>query len=136
MTDDLVAAGRISIGAATTEPRTLFLARLAGTQAEMGVQHARLVAPDAARLLAFYRTMPVKRPTRRSTARSGMCTRVSRTSPSRIAAASCYCGARVPRIAATWRSRGAGATSSPRWAAKASTSYARRRGVGIAALRR
>lgn len=41
-----------------TEPRHLFLARLAGTQAEMGAQHGRLVARDAARLLAFYRTMP------------------------------------------------------------------------------
>jgi len=36
----------------------LFLARLAGTQAEMGAQHGRLVARDADRLLAFYRTMP------------------------------------------------------------------------------
>lgn len=44
----------------TTHPHTpsLFLARLAGTQAEMGAQHAQLVAPDAARLLEFYRTMP------------------------------------------------------------------------------
>lgn len=38
--------------------RTLFLARLAGTQAEMGAQHGRLVARDAARLFAFYETMP------------------------------------------------------------------------------
>jgi Acyl-coenzyme A:6-aminopenicillanic acid acyl-transferase len=37
---------------------TLFLARLAGTQAQMGAQHGRLVAHDAARLFAFYRTMP------------------------------------------------------------------------------
>jgi len=37
---------------------SLFLARLAGTQAEMGAQHARLVARDAARLIEFYRTMP------------------------------------------------------------------------------
>lgn len=36
----------------------LFLARLAGTQAEMGAQHGRLVAHDAARLFGFYRTMP------------------------------------------------------------------------------
>jgi hypothetical protein len=36
----------------------LFLARLAGTQAEMGAQHARLAAHDAARLIEFYRTMP------------------------------------------------------------------------------
>lgn len=36
----------------------LYLARLAGTQAEMGAQHGRLTAADAARLLAFYRTMP------------------------------------------------------------------------------
>lgn len=38
--------------------KPLFLARLAGTQAEMGAQHGRLVAGDAARLFAFYRTMP------------------------------------------------------------------------------
>ena len=44
--------------ASTPRAATLFLARLAGTQAEMGAQHARLVAPDAARLLEFYRTMP------------------------------------------------------------------------------
>jgi hypothetical protein len=37
---------------------SFLLARLAGTQAEMGAQHGRLVAADAARLLAFYRTMP------------------------------------------------------------------------------
>lgn len=37
---------------------SLLLARLAGSQAEMGAQHGRLVAPEAARLLHFYRTMP------------------------------------------------------------------------------
>ncbi len=40
----------------TTKP--LFLARLAGTQAEMGAQHGRLAAADALRLVDFYRTMP------------------------------------------------------------------------------
>ncbi len=40
----------------TTKP--LFMARLAGTQAEMGAQHGRLVATDAIRLVEFYRTMP------------------------------------------------------------------------------
>lgn len=39
-----------------TEP--LFVARLAGTQAEMGAQHGALCADDAAALFAFYRTMP------------------------------------------------------------------------------
>ena len=38
--------------------KPLFFARLAGTEAEMGAQHGRLVAADAKRLLAFYRTMP------------------------------------------------------------------------------
>ncbi|MBA3394320.1 MAG: hypothetical protein H0T89_16865 [Deltaproteobacteria bacterium] len=38
--------------------RPLFLARLIGTQAQMGAQHGALVAADAARLLEFYRTMP------------------------------------------------------------------------------
>ncbi len=38
--------------------KPLFHARLTGTQAEMGAQHGRLVADDARRLLAFYRTMP------------------------------------------------------------------------------
>lgn len=38
--------------------RPLFLARLRGTQAEMGAQHGRLTAADAVRLLAFYATMP------------------------------------------------------------------------------
>ena len=38
--------------------KPLFLARLAGTQAEMGAQHGRLVADDAIRLVDFYRTMP------------------------------------------------------------------------------
>src|SRR6478609_4053515 len=37
---------------------TLFTAYLAGTQAEMGAQHGKLVADDAKRLLEFYRTMP------------------------------------------------------------------------------
>ena len=39
-------------------PKSLLLARLTGTQAQMGAQHGRLTAPDAAELLAFYRTMP------------------------------------------------------------------------------
>lgn len=38
--------------------KSLLLARLTGTQAQMGAQHGRLTAADAARLLAFYRTMP------------------------------------------------------------------------------
>jgi Acyl-coenzyme A:6-aminopenicillanic acid acyl-transferase len=38
--------------------RKLFVTRLAGTQEEMGAQHGRLVADDAARLYEFYRTMP------------------------------------------------------------------------------
>ncbi|HEY5934222.1 MAG TPA: carcinine hydrolase/isopenicillin-N N-acyltransferase family protein, partial [Kofleriaceae bacterium] len=38
--------------------KSLLLARLTGTQAQMGAQHGRLAAGDAARLLAFYRTMP------------------------------------------------------------------------------
>ncbi len=38
--------------------KPLLLARLIGTQAEMGTQHGRLVAADAAALFAFYRTMP------------------------------------------------------------------------------
>jgi hypothetical protein len=38
--------------------KPLFMARLAGTQAEMGAQHGRLVADDAVRLVEFYRTMP------------------------------------------------------------------------------
>ena len=38
--------------------RPLFLARLAGTQEQMGAQHGRLTADAAGRLLAFYRTMP------------------------------------------------------------------------------
>ncbi|HEU4731930.1 MAG TPA: C45 family autoproteolytic acyltransferase/hydrolase [Kofleriaceae bacterium] len=37
---------------------SLFLARLAGSQAEMGAQHGRLVAHDAARLIAFYQSLP------------------------------------------------------------------------------
>ncbi len=36
----------------------LLFARLAGTQAEMGAQHGRMVADDAVRLVEFYRTMP------------------------------------------------------------------------------
>ena len=40
----------------TTKP--FFMARLAGTQAEMGAQHGRLVAADALHLVEFYRTMP------------------------------------------------------------------------------
>jgi hypothetical protein len=39
-------------------PRPLFLARLTGTQEQMGAQHGRLTADDAARLMEFYRTMP------------------------------------------------------------------------------
>jgi len=45
----------------TNQPRPvqpLFMARLAGTQAEMGAQHGALVADDAHRLVEFYRTMP------------------------------------------------------------------------------
>lgn len=38
--------------------RPLFVARLVGTQEEMGAQHGRLVAEDAARLYGFYKTMP------------------------------------------------------------------------------
>jgi hypothetical protein len=38
--------------------KPFFMARLAGTQAEMGAQHGRLVANDAVRLVEFYRTMP------------------------------------------------------------------------------
>ncbi len=38
--------------------KPLYVARLSGTQAEMGAQHGRLVADDAARLFEFYRTMP------------------------------------------------------------------------------
>lgn len=38
--------------------KPLFLARLVGTQEEMGAQHGRLTADDALRLLAFYKTMP------------------------------------------------------------------------------
>jgi len=38
--------------------KPLLLARLTGTQAQMGAQHGRLAAGDATRLLAFYRTMP------------------------------------------------------------------------------
>lgn len=37
---------------------SLFTARLAGTQAEMGAQHGALVAEEARRLLEFYTTMP------------------------------------------------------------------------------
>ena len=38
--------------------KPLFVARLSGTQEEMGAQHGRLVAEDAVRLFRFYRTMP------------------------------------------------------------------------------
>jgi hypothetical protein len=38
--------------------RSLFVARLRGTQAQMGAQHGRLVADDAVRLYNFYKTMP------------------------------------------------------------------------------
>jgi hypothetical protein len=38
--------------------KPLFMARLAGTQAQMGAQHARLAGADAIRLVEFYRTMP------------------------------------------------------------------------------
>jgi hypothetical protein len=38
--------------------KPLFLARLSGTQEQMGAQHGRLVAGDVQRLAAFYRTMP------------------------------------------------------------------------------
>jgi len=38
--------------------RSLFLARLAGTQEQMGAQHGQLAGADARRLFAFYRTMP------------------------------------------------------------------------------
>ena len=37
---------------------TLSMSRLAGTQEQMGAQHGRLAADDAARLFEFYRTMP------------------------------------------------------------------------------
>ena len=38
--------------------KPFMMVRLAGTQAEMGAQHGRLVADDAAKLFAFYKTMP------------------------------------------------------------------------------
>jgi hypothetical protein len=38
--------------------RPLFVARLTGTQEQMGAQHGRLAAADAVRILDFYRTMP------------------------------------------------------------------------------
>ncbi|HET9988255.1 MAG TPA: hypothetical protein VFQ65_07040, partial [Kofleriaceae bacterium] len=38
--------------------KPFLMARLAGTQTEMGAQHGALVAADAARLIAFYNTMP------------------------------------------------------------------------------
>lgn len=38
--------------------KPLFLARLTGTQEQMGAQHGTLTAADAARLLDFYQTMP------------------------------------------------------------------------------
>jgi hypothetical protein len=40
--------------------KPLFLARLAGTQEQMGAQHGRLTARDAARLVEFYSAMPEK----------------------------------------------------------------------------
>jgi hypothetical protein len=42
----------------TKKTKPLFMARLAGTQEEMGAQHGRLVAGDARELVEFYRTMP------------------------------------------------------------------------------
>lgn len=39
-------------------PKPLWLARLSGSQEDMGAQHGRLAADDAARLLAFYRALP------------------------------------------------------------------------------
>jgi hypothetical protein len=38
--------------------KPFLMVRLAGTQAEMGAQHGRLVAADAARLFEFYKSMP------------------------------------------------------------------------------
>jgi hypothetical protein len=38
--------------------KPLFVARLAGTQTEMGAQHGALVGAEAQRLVAFYETMP------------------------------------------------------------------------------
>jgi hypothetical protein len=38
--------------------KPLLMARLVGTQSEMGAQHGRLVAADATRLFDFYATMP------------------------------------------------------------------------------
>jgi hypothetical protein len=38
--------------------KPFMMARLAGTQEQMGAQHGALVADDAARLFAFYRSMP------------------------------------------------------------------------------
>ncbi|CAN5333389.1 hypothetical protein BH11MYX1_BH11MYX1_30380 [soil metagenome] len=38
--------------------KPFWMARLAGTQAEMGAHHGRLVAREAAALFAFYKTMP------------------------------------------------------------------------------
>lgn len=43
---------------ATPLSQPLLLARLVGSQAAMGAQHGRLTAADAARLFAFYATMP------------------------------------------------------------------------------
>ena len=40
--------------------KPLHLARLVGTQGEMGAQHGRLVSADAQRLLEFYRAMPAR----------------------------------------------------------------------------
>lgn len=38
--------------------KPLYLARLVGTQEQMGAQHGRLTAGDAVKLVEFYRTMP------------------------------------------------------------------------------
>ncbi|MEO8699009.1 MAG: C45 family autoproteolytic acyltransferase/hydrolase [Kofleriaceae bacterium] len=38
--------------------KPLFLARLVGSQEQMGAQHGRLIAADAQALVGFYRTMP------------------------------------------------------------------------------
>ncbi|MFN0246169.1 MAG: C45 family autoproteolytic acyltransferase/hydrolase [Kofleriaceae bacterium] len=43
-----------------SKTKPLFLARLAGTQEQMGAQHGRLTAQDAVRLVEFYRAMPEK----------------------------------------------------------------------------
>lgn len=40
--------------------KPFWMARLAGTQEEMGAQHGRLAADDAVRLFDFYRSLPVR----------------------------------------------------------------------------